>query len=111
VKGGKVRALAVTGKERSAQLPDVPTVAESGVAGYEYYTWFGLWAPRNTPAPIIEKLYDEVRRALADPSIKKRIAASAGEPSAMALADIEPFVQAEIEKWAKLVKRAGVAVQ
>jgi tripartite-type tricarboxylate transporter receptor subunit TctC len=111
VKGGKVRALAVTGKERSAQLPDVPTVAESGVAGYEYYTWFGLWAPRNTPGPIIEKLYDEVRRALADPSIMEHIAASAGEPSAMALADIEPFVQAEIAKWADVVKRAGVAVQ
>jgi tripartite-type tricarboxylate transporter receptor subunit TctC len=111
VKGGKVRALAVTGKERSAQLPDVPTVAESGVAGYEYYTWFGLWAPRNTPAPIIEKLYDEVRRALADPSIKEHIAASAGEPSAMALADIEPFVRTEIAKWADVVKRAGVAVQ
>src|SRR5271165_2576205 len=100
VQGGEVRALAVTGRERSALLPDVPTVAESGVAGYEYYTWFGLWVPRKTPAPIIETLYGEVRRALADPSVKERIAASAGEPSAMALADIEPFVRAEIAKWA-----------
>jgi tripartite-type tricarboxylate transporter receptor subunit TctC len=111
VKGGKVRALAVTGRERSSLLPDVPTVAESGVPGYEYHTWFGLWAPGKTPKPIVEKLHAQVKKALASPSVKERIAASAGEPSAMALTDIEPFVKAEIARWAEVVKRAGVTVQ
>jgi tripartite-type tricarboxylate transporter receptor subunit TctC len=111
VQSGNVRALAVTGRDRSALLPGLPTVAESGVAGYQYYTWFGLWAPRRTPEPIIEKLSGEVHRALADPGVKERIAASAGEPSAMARADIEPFVQSEIAKWADVIKRAGVTVQ
>jgi len=106
-----VRALAVTGRDRSALLPGVPTVAESGIAGYQYSTWFGLWAPRSTPEPIIEKLSGEVHRALADPGVKERIAASAGEPSAMARADIEPFVKAEIAKWADVIRRAGVTVQ
>jgi tripartite-type tricarboxylate transporter receptor subunit TctC len=111
IKGGTVRALAVTGKQRSPLLPDVPTVAESGVPGYEYYTWFGLWAPKGTPRPIIEKLYAQVRKALADPAVKERIAADAGVPMDMPLADIEPFVKAEITRWADVVKRAGVSVQ
>ena len=111
VQSGNVRALAVTGRDRSALLPGVPTVAESGIAGYQYSTWFGLWAPRSTPEPIIEKLSGEVHRALADPGVKERIAASAGEPSAMARADIEPFVKAEIAKWADVIRRAGVTVQ
>ncbi len=111
IKGGTVRALAVTGKERSPLLPDVPTVAESGVPGYEYYVWFGLWAPKKTPQPIIEKLYAQVKKALADPAVKERIAADAGVPMDMPLADIEPFVRAEIAKWADVVKRANVLVQ
>jgi tripartite-type tricarboxylate transporter receptor subunit TctC len=111
IKGGTVRALAVTGKERSPLLPDVPTVAESGVAGYEYYVWFGLWAPKKTPQPIVDKLYAQVRKALADPVVKERIAADAGVPMDMPLADIEPFVKAEIAKWADVVHRAGVSVE
>jgi tripartite-type tricarboxylate transporter receptor subunit TctC len=111
IKGGSVRALAVTGSERSPQLPDVPTVAESGVPEYVYYVWFGLWAPKATPRPIVEKLYAQVQKALADPAVKERIAADAGVPMKMPLAEIEPFVKAEIVKWADVVKRAGVPVQ
>jgi tripartite-type tricarboxylate transporter receptor subunit TctC len=111
IKGGTVRALAVTGKERSPLLPDVLTVAESGVPGYEYYVWFGLWAPKKTPQPIIEKLYAQVKKALADPAVKERIAADAGVPMDMPLADIEPFVKAEIAKWADVVKHADISVQ
>jgi tripartite-type tricarboxylate transporter receptor subunit TctC len=110
-KGGKVRALAITSKMRSALMPELPTVDESGVPGYEYHTWFGLWAPKGTPQPIIEKLNAEVRKALAEPSIQQRIAATAGEPSTMALMDIEPFMKAEIAKWAEVVKRAGIKVE
>jgi tripartite-type tricarboxylate transporter receptor subunit TctC len=111
VKGGNVRALAVTGKERSSLLPDVPTVEEAGVPGYVYYTWFGLWAPKKTPQPIIDKLHAEIKRAISDPTVKARIVAAAGEPMDMPLADINPFLKAEIVKWADVVKRAGIAVQ
>ena len=111
VKGGNVRALAVTGKERSSLLPDVPTVEEAGVPGYVYYTWFGLWAPKKTPQPIIDKLHAEIKKAIADPTVKARIVAAAGEPMDMPLADINPFLKAEIVKWADVVKRAGIAVQ
>jgi tripartite-type tricarboxylate transporter receptor subunit TctC len=111
IKGGTVRAIAVTGSERSPLLPDVPTVAESGVPGYEYDVWFGLWAPKRTPQPIIERLNAEVVKALATPSVHERIIATAGVPSRMPLADIEPFVKSEIAKWADVVKRGQVKVE
>jgi len=111
IKGGNVRALAVTSKQRSPLLPDVPTVEEAGVPGYVYYTWFGLWAPKKTPQPIIVKLNAEVKKAVADPAVKDRIVAAAGETMDMPLADIEPFLKAEIAKWADVVKRAGIQVE
>jgi tripartite-type tricarboxylate transporter receptor subunit TctC len=111
IKGGNVRALAITSKERSPLLPEVPTVEQAGVPGYTYYTWFGLWAPIKTPQPIIDKLHAEVEKALADPTVQQRIAAAAGEPMHMPLADINPFLKAEIAKWADVVKRAGITVQ
>jgi tripartite-type tricarboxylate transporter receptor subunit TctC len=111
IQGGNVRALAVTGTQRSPLLPDVPTVAESGVPDYQYYVWFGLWAPKKTPQPIIEKLNGEVEKALATPIVQQRIAADGGEPFIMPLTEITPFVKSEIAKWADVVKRAGVTVQ
>jgi tripartite-type tricarboxylate transporter receptor subunit TctC len=111
ITAGTVRALAVTGTQRSPLLPDVPTVAEAGVPGYEYYVWFGLWAPKGTPQPIIDRLHAAVTKALADPLVKQRLTAVAGEPFDMPLADITPFVQSEIAKWADVVKRGGVTVQ
>jgi tripartite-type tricarboxylate transporter receptor subunit TctC len=110
VKGGMVRALAITTRERSKLLPDLPTLAESGIPTYEYHTWFGLWAPNKTPRPIIEKLNAEVRKALSDPAVIDIIVASAGEPATMPLADIEPFVKAEIIKWGEVVKKAGIKI-
>jgi tripartite-type tricarboxylate transporter receptor subunit TctC len=109
--GGKVRALAVTSKARSPLMPDVPTMEEAGLPGYEYHTWFGLWAPKATPDAIVEKLNAEVKKALAEPTVQQRIAATAGEPSRMELKDIDPFVKAEIEKWGEVVKRAGIKVE
>jgi tripartite-type tricarboxylate transporter receptor subunit TctC len=109
--GGKVRALAVTSTNRMALMPQVPTVDESGVPGFDYHTWFGLWAPKNTPRPIVERLHAEVIKALSEPAMKDKIAKTAGEPSLMPLAEIEPFVQAEISKWADVVKKAGVKVE
>jgi tripartite-type tricarboxylate transporter receptor subunit TctC len=110
-KQGKVRALAITSKKRSPLMPELPSVDEAGVPGYEYHTWFGLWAPKATPPAIIEKLNAEVTKALAEPSIQQRIAATAGEPSTMALKDIDPFMKSEIAKWAEVVKRAGIKVE
>ena len=111
IKGGNVRALAVSGTKRSPLLPDVPTVAEAGVPSYENYVWFGLWAPKTTPQPIIDKLHTEIQKALANPTVRERIAADAGEPLDMPLADIKPFLKKEIAKWAEVVKKAGVTVQ
>ena len=110
-KGGKVRALAITSKKRSSLMPDLPTVDESGVPSYEYHTWFGFWAPKKTPPAVVEKLNMEVRKALADPTVRQRIAATAGEPSTMERQDMDAFVRAEIKKWAEVVKRAGIKVQ
>ena len=84
---------------------------EAGVPGYQYYTWFGLWAPKNTPQPIVDKLHANMEKALANPAVKERITADAGVPLDMPLADIPPFLKAEIAKWADVVKRAGIAVQ
>lgn len=111
IKGGAVRALAVTGKERSPLLPDVPTIAEAGVPGYRNYVWFGLWAPKKTPQPVVEKLYAEIRKAVATPSVKERIMKDAGVPMDTPLKDIEPLEKAEIAKWADVVKRAHIQVQ
>lgn len=102
-------AAAVTTKARSQVLPDVPTVAET-VPGFEYHTWFGLWAPRKTPRAIVEKLNAEIGKALSTPAVTASIRGAAGEPATMPLADIEPFVAAEISKWADVIKRAGVKV-
>jgi tripartite-type tricarboxylate transporter receptor subunit TctC len=110
INGGKVRALAVTSKERAPLLPDVPTIAES-VPGYENYVWFGLWAPKKTPRPIIDKLHAEVKKAVADPGVQERIKKDAGVPMTMPLADIESMVNKEIAKWADVVKRANISVQ
>ena len=107
IKGGNVRALAVAGTERSPLIPDVPTIAES-VPGYQSYVWFGLWAPKGTPQPIITKLNAELKKALSDPGVKERIAKDAGVVMNTPIADIEPMVKAEIAKWADVVKRADI---
>jgi tripartite-type tricarboxylate transporter receptor subunit TctC len=110
-RSGRVRALAVTTDKRSEIVPDLPTVAEAGVAGYEYHTWFGMWAPAGTPKPVVEKLNGEVIKAMAVKEVRERFTILAGQPSQMKLAEIEPFVKAEIVKWAKVVKEAGVKVE
>jgi tripartite-type tricarboxylate transporter receptor subunit TctC len=111
IKSGNVRALGVTGNQRSPQLPDVPTIAEAGVPGYQNYVWFGLWAPKGTPQPIIDKLHAEVKKAVANPSVQERITKDAGIPMDTPRGDIEPMVKAEIAKWADVVKRANISIQ
>jgi tripartite-type tricarboxylate transporter receptor subunit TctC len=107
IKGGNVRALAVTGTQRSPLIPDVPTVAET-VPGFQNYVWFGLWAPKGTPQPVVAKLNAELKKALATPAVRDRIVKDAGVPLDTPIANIEPMVKAEIVKWADVVKRANV---
>jgi tripartite-type tricarboxylate transporter receptor subunit TctC len=110
IKSGTVRALAVTGKERSPSLPDVPTVAET-LPGYQNYVWFGLWAPKKTPPAIVEKMHTELKKAIADPEVQKRITQDAGVPMTTPLNEIEPMVKAEIAKWSDVVKRAHIKIE
>jgi tripartite-type tricarboxylate transporter receptor subunit TctC len=107
VKAGKLRALAVTTATRSEALPDIPTVGEF-VPGYEASVWFGLGAPRNTPAEIIDKLNSEINAALADPKIKARMAESGGNALAGSPADFGKLIADETEKWGKLIRAANI---
>jgi tripartite-type tricarboxylate transporter receptor subunit TctC len=111
IKAGTVRPLAVTSKTRSPLLPGVPTVEESGVPGYENTVWFGLWAPKNTARPTVEKLYAEIEKAVSTPTVKANIEKSAGEPMHTPLPDIEPLVKQDIAKWADVIKHANIQVQ
>ena len=111
IQAGTVRALAVTGSERSPSVPDVPTLAEAGVPGYQNYVWFGLWAPKNTPPEIVRKLHDEIGKAVTTPKVKEQIEKHAGVPMTTPLAGIDPMLKAEIAKWADVIKRANISIQ
>jgi tripartite-type tricarboxylate transporter receptor subunit TctC len=107
IRADRLRALAVTGTARSPALPDVPTVAEF-LPGYEASAVDGIGAPANTPTDIIDKLNTEVNAALADPAIKARLADLGSVPLSMSPADYRAFIAAETEKWAKVIKFAGI---
>ena len=108
VKAGKVKALAVTGAQRIALAPDIPTVAESGLAGYEAYGWYGIAAPAHTPAAVIERLHNEVAKIARDPKMKARLAGQGLELVGNTPAEFDAFIRAEIAKWAAVLKAAGI---
>jgi tripartite-type tricarboxylate transporter receptor subunit TctC len=107
IRAGTLRALAVTTTRRSEALPDIPTVAEF-VPGYEVSAWYGVGAPRATPAGIVEKLNKEINAGLADPKIKARLADLGGTPLVGSPADFGKLIADETEKWAKVVKFANI---
>ncbi len=107
VRAGKLRALAVTGTTRSDLLPDVPTVGET-VKGYEVSQWYGIGAPRDTPAETIAKLHDEINAALADPKLVARLAELGGTPIPMSGAEFTKLIADETEKWAKVIHTANI---
>ena len=107
VRTGKLRALAVTAATRQAVLPDIPTVAES-LPGYEATVWYGIGAPKNTPAEIIEKLNMEIAAILADDTMKARFAELACTPVLVTSAEFGKFTAAEFEKWAKVIRAANI---
>jgi len=110
IQSGKLRALAVTSGKRAAAFPNVPTVAEAGVPGYELVSWQAIFAPANTPQPILDRLYNEVVKILKAPDMQERLASLGMEASGMSPAEFTTFQKAEIEKWAKVVKAANVKI-
>ena len=108
LQAGQVRPLAVTTRTRSKALPDVPTMAEAGVANYESYAWFGLAAPKGTPAAVLDRLSKEVRSAVADAAVQKRLIEIGVEPSSSSQVEFKAFVAAELAKWSSIIKEAGI---
>jgi tripartite-type tricarboxylate transporter receptor subunit TctC len=111
VKAGKLRPLAVTTAQRSPALPDVPTIAEAGVPGYEATSWFGLLAPAKTPAPVVTRLNASILKALADPDVKKKLLEQGAEPAGETPAQFAAFIASETVKWGKIVKQSGATAQ
>jgi tripartite-type tricarboxylate transporter receptor subunit TctC len=107
VKDGRLRALAVTSAARSEALPDVPAIGEF-VPGYDASGWFGIGAPRATPAEIVEKLNNEIGAGLVDAKFKPRLSALGVEPRVMTPAEFKDFIAADVEKWAKVIDFAGI---
>jgi len=110
VKAGKLRAIAVTSAKRSPALPDVPTVAEAGVPGYEATSWFALYATGGTPQAIVDRLNAETVKILALPDVKKKLAEQGAEANPEKPAQLAAFMKAESAKWAKVVKASGATV-
>lgn len=108
VKGGKVRALAVTGDKRLAGLPDVPTFKEAGLPSYTVTNWFGLAAPKGTPPEVVARLQGEVKKALADPALRERFAQQGAQPGGMSPADFAGFIRQETQIWGAVARIAGV---
>ena len=107
IRAGKLRALAVTTATRSEALPDIPTVGDF-VPGYEASAWYGVGAPKNTPAEIIDKLNKEINAALADPKMKARLADLGGTVLAGSPADFGKLIADETEKWGKVIRAANI---
>ena len=107
IRAGRLRALAVTAATRSDALPDIPTVSEF-VSGYEASNWFGVGAPKATPAEIVDRLNKEINASLSDPKIKARLADLGGSPLLGSPADFGKLIVEETEKWAKVIKFAGI---
>ena len=110
IRAGKLRALAVTTSKRSEQLPQVPTIAESGVPGYEATSWFGLFAPAATPAPVLGRLNGAIVKVLGQAEVKKKIIEQGGDPHPEKAEQFAAFIQAESLKWGKVVRDSGASL-
>jgi tripartite-type tricarboxylate transporter receptor subunit TctC len=110
VRSGKARALGTTGKTRSAVTPELPTLAEAGLPGYEATIWLGLMAPAATPRPVLEKLNAEVGKILASAEVKESWAKQGAVPMGMSIDQFDRFLREDVQKWSKLVKDTGMKV-
>ncbi|MCK8784660.1 tripartite tricarboxylate transporter substrate binding protein [Roseomonas sp. NAR14] len=111
VRAGQIRALAVTTAHRVAAFPDLPTVAEAGVPGYEIATWYGIWGPARVPPAIVSRLRDAVARVVALPETRARLDALGAEPVADTPGHFAAFVRAEYDRWGRLVREAGLRLE
>jgi tripartite-type tricarboxylate transporter receptor subunit TctC len=114
VQAGTIPAYAITGKKRVSTLPNVPTSAEAGVPAFDVTTWYGLYAPRSTPKPIVDALVDALQKALKDPALVNRFAElsmAPVEPERATPAALESLLKTEIDKWDRIIKRAGITPQ
>ena len=111
VNAGQLRALAVTGAQRSPVVPNLPTIAEAGVPGYGANGWIGVVAPANTPPAIVDKLHASIVKALADPGLREKLTAQAAEPVGSSPAEFATFIRTETDKWAEAVRGANLSIE
>jgi tripartite-type tricarboxylate transporter receptor subunit TctC len=111
VKSGALRGLAVTSLQRLASVPELPTMAEAGVPGYEVTAWFGFLAPAGTPQAVISRVHADVAKAIAMPDVRERMTAQAAEPIGSTPQEYASFIAAEIAKWSRIVKASGAKVE
>lgn len=114
IQSGKLRAIAVTSAKRLGAMPDVPTVAESGVQGlkdFEVVSWQAIFVPAGTPTPIVDRLHKEIRTILAEPDMQERLKSLGMEPADMTTARIADFQKAEVQKWAQVIKAANIKAE
>jgi tripartite-type tricarboxylate transporter receptor subunit TctC len=108
IRDGRLFPLGVTTARRSTMLPEVPTIAEAGVAGFDFPIWYGIWAPAGTPTGVVNKLSKDIARVLAGPDLRDWIAKHGGEPMSMTQPEFARFVQSESEGATRLVTAAGI---
>jgi tripartite-type tricarboxylate transporter receptor subunit TctC len=111
VRAGRLKAMGTTGKTRSSVLPDVPTISEAGVPGYETGIWLGLMAPAGTPRPVLERLNTEVRKVLDSTEVKESWGKQGATPMGMTIDQFDKFLRDDITKWASVVKATGMKVE
>jgi tripartite-type tricarboxylate transporter receptor subunit TctC len=111
VKAGQVRALGTSASKRSTVLPDVPTIAEAGVPGYDSTIWLGIMAPAGTPKPIVDKLKAEINKAINRPDVREAWDNQGAVPLAMTPAEFDAYLRKDIDKWAQVVKSAGIKAE
>jgi tripartite-type tricarboxylate transporter receptor subunit TctC len=107
----KLNALAVSSAKRSAALPNVPTVAEAGVPGYQLVSWFGLAAPAGTPPEVVHLLNEQVGRVLADKDFLERLKTTGGDPMPMGAAEFHAFLGDEIQRWGRIIRETGAKLE
>jgi tripartite-type tricarboxylate transporter receptor subunit TctC len=110
-RSGRLRALAVTTSKRSAAAPEIPTVAESGMPGYEMSQWYGVLAPAGTPAAIVNRLNGEIRKAMKQPQVRAQLLAAGADPVESSPQDFAAFFSAEIARWTRVVQTAGIRAE
>lgn len=108
VRAGRLKLIAVSTAKRLPDLPDTPTIAESGVPGYDFATWFGMFAPGTTPAPLVDRLNKIVNKQLGTPDVQADFRKDGLEPQGSSVADIRALVRSDIDKWSKVIKAAGI---